>query len=42
MDLAELLNARLRQVTDEFLLHENRERPEVVASILGPSIIPNG
>jgi HPt (histidine-containing phosphotransfer) domain-containing protein len=42
IDLATLLNKRLREVTDEFLLHENRERPDVVASILGPSIIPNG
>jgi HPt (histidine-containing phosphotransfer) domain-containing protein len=42
IDLATLLNQRLREVTDEFLLNENRERPDVVASILGPSIIPNG
>jgi HPt (histidine-containing phosphotransfer) domain-containing protein len=42
IDLAAELNKRLREVTDEFLLHENRERPDVVASILGPSIIPNG
>jgi HPt (histidine-containing phosphotransfer) domain-containing protein len=40
--LATQLNKRLREVTDEFLLHENRERPDVVASILGPSIVPNG
>jgi HPt (histidine-containing phosphotransfer) domain-containing protein len=40
--LAAELNKRLREVTDEFLLHENRDRPDVVASILGPSIIPNG
>jgi HPt (histidine-containing phosphotransfer) domain-containing protein len=40
--LAIELNKRLREVTDEFLLHENRDRPDVVASILGPSIIPNG
>ena len=40
--LAALLNQRLREVTDEFLLRENRERPDVIASILGPSIVPNG
>jgi HPt (histidine-containing phosphotransfer) domain-containing protein len=40
--LAAELNKRLREVTDEFLLHENRNRPDVLASILGPSIIPNG
>ena len=39
--LATQLNKRLREVTDEFLLNENRERPDVIASILGPSIIPN-
>jgi HPt (histidine-containing phosphotransfer) domain-containing protein len=42
IDLATLLNKRLREVTDEFLLHENRGRPDVVDSILGPSIVPNG
>lgn len=42
IQLATQLNKRLREVTDEFLLHENRERPDVVASILGPSIVPNG
>jgi HPt (histidine-containing phosphotransfer) domain-containing protein len=42
LDLAAELNKRLREVTDEFLLRENRDRPDVIASILGPSIIPNG
>lgn len=42
IELATELNHRLREVTDEFLLHENRGRPDVVDSILGPSIIPNG
>ena len=41
IDLATLLNQRLREVTDEFLLNENRERPDVVASILAPSIVPS-
>jgi len=39
-DLAARLTERLRVVTDEFLLHENRERPEVIDQIRGPSIIP--
>jgi hypothetical protein len=42
IELATQLNKRLREVTDEFLLHENRDRPDVIASILGPSIVPNG
>jgi HPt (histidine-containing phosphotransfer) domain-containing protein len=41
IELAAQLNKRLREVTDEFLLHENRNRPDVLSSILGPSIIPN-
>ncbi len=39
-DLAELLNGRLREVTDEFLIRENRDRPEVLEQIKGPSIVP--
>jgi HPt (histidine-containing phosphotransfer) domain-containing protein len=39
-DLAALLTRRLRAVTDDFLLHENRDRPEVLAQIQGPSIAP--
>jgi hypothetical protein len=27
-------------VTDEFLVHHNQHRPDVLASIKGPSIIP--
>jgi hypothetical protein len=41
VELASQLTSRLRHVTDEFLLHENRDRPDVVASILGPSIVPS-
>lgn len=41
MGLAAQLNKRLREVTDEFLLHENRGRSDVIASILGPSIVPS-
>jgi HPt (histidine-containing phosphotransfer) domain-containing protein len=40
-DLAMILTGRLREVTDEFLLHENRDRPDVLEQITGgPSIIP--
>ena len=40
VDLANLLNRRLREVTDEYLVHHNKHRPDVLASIQGPSIIP--
>src|SRR5476651_2444149 len=36
-DLAAMLTGRLRDVTDEFLIYENRERPEVLEQIIGPS-----
>jgi HPt (histidine-containing phosphotransfer) domain-containing protein len=40
-ELAGTLTARLREVTDEFLIHQNRERPEVIEQIKGsPSIVP--
>jgi HPt (histidine-containing phosphotransfer) domain-containing protein len=39
-DLAALLTGRLREVTDEFLVHENRGRPEILEQIRGPSIVP--
>ena len=39
-ELATTLTKRLRAVTDEFLRHENRGRPDVLQQILGPSIAP--
>jgi hypothetical protein len=39
-ELAAVLTKRLRAVTDEFLVHENRGRPDVLEQIMGPSIIP--
>jgi len=39
-NLAAMLTKRLREVTDEFLIHENRERPDVIEQITGPSIVP--
>jgi HPt (histidine-containing phosphotransfer) domain-containing protein len=38
--LATALTKRLRDVTDEFLLHENRDRPEVLEQLKAPSIVP--
>jgi HPt (histidine-containing phosphotransfer) domain-containing protein len=40
-DLAALLTGKLREVTDEFLIHENRDRPEILEQIMGPSIVPD-
>jgi HPt (histidine-containing phosphotransfer) domain-containing protein len=39
-DLATSLTKKLREVTDEFLMHENRDRPEVLEQIKGPPIAP--
>jgi chemotaxis protein histidine kinase CheA len=38
--LAQTLTKRLREVTEEFLIHENRDRPDYLDDILGPSIAP--
>lgn len=38
--LAARLTRALRKVTDEFLVHENRDRPDVLEQIKGPSIAP--
>jgi HPt (histidine-containing phosphotransfer) domain-containing protein len=35
--LASILTKRLRVVTDEFLSHENRGRPDVLEQIMGPA-----
>jgi HPt (histidine-containing phosphotransfer) domain-containing protein len=40
-ELAAMLTRRLREVTDEFLLYENRNRPEVLEQITGPSLVPD-
>jgi HPt (histidine-containing phosphotransfer) domain-containing protein len=39
-ELAARLTKRLREVTDEFLIYENRDRPDVLEQIAGPSIAP--
>jgi HPt (histidine-containing phosphotransfer) domain-containing protein len=40
-DLATMLTVRLREVTDDFLIRENRNRPDILEQITGgPSIVP--
>ncbi len=39
-ELAAMLTKRLRDVTDEFLMRENHDRPEVLEQLKGPSIVP--
>ena len=36
------LAEKLRRVTDEFLTHENRDRPETLDTILSPTLAPSG
>jgi HPt (histidine-containing phosphotransfer) domain-containing protein len=40
IELAAMLTKRLREVTDEFLIHENRNRPEVLELLVSPPIAP--
>ena len=39
--IAAALTAKLRAVTDEFLLKENQHRPDVLKVIQSPSLVPN-
>jgi HPt (histidine-containing phosphotransfer) domain-containing protein len=39
-ELAARLTTRLRDVTDDFLIQQNRDRPEVLEQIRGPSLVP--
>ena len=39
--LAATLTTRLREVTDYFLINENRDRPEVLKQLTGPPIVPD-
>ena len=41
-DIAQTLTRRLREVTDEFLRHENRDRPEILKIVMAPSLVPGG
>ncbi len=38
--IAAALTGKLRAVTDEFLIKENRHRPEVIKTIQGPALVP--
>ena len=38
--LAAELTRRLREVTEEFLVNENSDHPDVLAQLTGPSIVP--
>jgi chemotaxis protein histidine kinase CheA len=38
--IVDALTRRLREVTDEFLAHENRDRPDYLDGILGPPLAP--
>jgi HPt (histidine-containing phosphotransfer) domain-containing protein len=39
-EIARTLTRRLREVTDEFLRHENRDRPDVLKIVMAPSLAP--
>ena len=41
-DVAGALRRRLREVTDEFLKHENRHRPDYLETIFSPPLVPDG
>jgi HPt (histidine-containing phosphotransfer) domain-containing protein len=41
-EVARALTRRLREVTDEFLRHENQDRPEVLKIVMAPSLVPDG
>ena len=40
-EVAWTLTRRLREVTDEFLRHENRDRPEILKIVMAPSLVPS-
>ncbi len=40
-EIAAVLTKRLREVTDEFLLNENRHRPDYLDGIVGPPLVPD-
>jgi len=39
--VADTLTSRLREVTDEFIAHENRHRPDYLDGILSPPLVPS-
>jgi HPt (histidine-containing phosphotransfer) domain-containing protein len=40
-EVAWALTRRLREVTDEFLRHENRDRSEILKIVMAPSLVPD-
>ena len=40
-DIAAALTRKLRQVTDEYLMAENRHRPDTLKAIISPSVAPS-
>ena len=40
VQVADALTKRLREVADDFLMQENKDRPDVLAGIFAPSIVP--
>jgi chemotaxis protein histidine kinase CheA len=40
-DIATALTRKLRQVSDEFLMHENRHRPEYLDGLVAPPLVPD-
>jgi len=41
MAVARELSRKLRGVADEYLIHVNRNRPDHLEAVLGPSLVPN-
>ncbi len=39
-EIAAVLTKRLREVTDEFLINQNRHRPDYLDGIVGPPLVP--
>jgi len=42
VQIADQLTRKLREVTDDFLARENKDRPDVLADILAPPLSPGG
>jgi HPt (histidine-containing phosphotransfer) domain-containing protein len=40
-EIAKALSGKLRSVTDEFLVKENQDRPDILRIVQGPSLVPN-
>ena len=40
VQVADALTKRLREVADDFLMQENKDRPDVLAGIFAPSVVP--